>query len=74
MPAILEKNSTEGAQNSGGSTTNTTSGFQRICANSSGMLDSMNENRCAMRASVRGFFGTQVGARHTVMPFHTVLR
>jgi hypothetical protein len=38
------------------------------------MLESMKENRCATRASVRGFAGTQVGARQTVMPLASLLR
>lgn len=74
MPSIREKKSTAGAQKRGGSTTKTRSGFQRTCPKSSGMLDSMKENRCTMRASARGRAGTQVGARQTVMPFQSVLR
>jgi hypothetical protein len=74
MPSIFENSSTAGAQKSGGSTTNTRSGLQRACASSSGMLESMNENRCAMRASARGREGTQVGARQTVTPLRSLLR
>ncbi|MNT71094.1 hypothetical protein D3C72_2095440 [compost metagenome] len=73
MPSSFAKHSTAGAQKSGGSTTNTRSGFQRACVSSSGMLDSMNEHRCATRASARGCEGTQVGARQTVRPLRPVV-